>query len=55
MNFFTLATGLPVLPGISEEKIDTKELSNLGTLKPTLERFREVIEQREQNILAGTE
>ena len=54
-NFFTLTTGLPILPGISMEKIDAKELLNLGTLGPTLERFKTVLERREQDITGGVE
>lgn len=50
MNFFTLASGLPIVPGISTEKIDARELLNLGTLTPTLEKFRTVLERREQDI-----
>lgn len=55
MNFFALASGLPIVPGIKGEKVDAKELIGLGTLEPTLDRFKTVLEKREQDMLAGTE
>lgn len=54
MNFFTLASGLPIVRGISTEKVDAKELLGLGTLGPTLERFQGILAQREQDIAAGS-
>lgn len=49
-HFFTLAAGLPVVPGISAEKIDAKEFLGEGTLAPTLERFKTVLEKREEDV-----
>jgi len=54
MNFFTLASGLPIVSGISTEKTDAKEALGLGTLAPTLERFRTVLERREADILSDS-
>ncbi len=53
-NFFTLAAGLPIVPGITMEKVDAKELVGLGSLTPTLERFKAVLDQREQDIIGGS-
>ncbi len=50
MNFFTLASGLPTPPGISTESIDAKSVLNMESLAGTLERFRAVLERREQDI-----
>lgn len=50
MNFFTLASGLPIMPGITNEKIDAKALIGLGNTQSTLDRFRAVLELREQDI-----
>lgn len=55
MNFFTLASGLPVISGISQEKIDAKKLLGLGSLETTLERFESVLEAREQDISRDAE
>ncbi|MEK9148358.1 MAG: tRNA pseudouridine(13) synthase TruD [Patescibacteria group bacterium] len=55
MNFFTLASGLPIVPGITAEKIDAKVLLGLGTLATTLERFKTVLEKREEDLSAGME
>ena len=50
MHFFTLSAGLPALPGIPFESVDAKEIAGLGTLTPTLERFKKVLESREADI-----
>ena len=50
MNFFTLASGLPIVPGITNKKIDAKALLGLGNTQSTLERFKTVLELREQDI-----
>lgn len=50
MNFFTLASGLPMIEGIPTESIDAKEILKMGTLAPTLERFKTVLERRAQDI-----
>lgn len=55
MNFFTLTSGLPIVPGITTEKIDAKELLGLGTLAPTLERFKTVLEKRDEDLSVGIE
>ena len=54
MNFYALASGLPVVPGIPTERVDARELLGTGTLAPTLERFRTVLERRDEDIAAGT-
>lgn len=53
MNFFTLATGLPIIENIPTESIDAKEILKMGTLAPTLERFKTVLERRAQDIVSG--
>ena len=53
MNFFNLASGMPVVEGIPTHSVDIKEVLGLGTLSPTLKRFQAVLEQREQDIQAG--
>lgn len=53
MNFFTLASGLPVIENIPTESIDAKEILKMGTLAPTLERFKTVLERRAQDIASG--
>jgi len=55
MNFFTLASGLPVVPGISQEKRDAKKLFGLGSLESTLGRFKTVLEAREQDLSKSME
>ncbi|MBI2123759.1 MAG: tRNA pseudouridine(13) synthase TruD [Candidatus Wildermuthbacteria bacterium] len=50
MNFFTLASGLPIIPGITNKEIDAKALLGLGSTQATLERFKTVLELREQDI-----
>lgn len=55
MNFFTLASGLPIVAGITNKKIDAKASLGLGNLQPTLDRFKTVLELREQDILGEFE
>lgn len=55
MNFFTLASGLPFVAGIPTDAIDARELLGTGTLAPTLERFRTVLERRAQDIAESSE
>lgn len=50
MNFFQLVAGLPVVPNIPTDQLDTKELLTLGSLAPTLERFKTVLERREKDL-----
>ena len=50
MNFFTLASGIPVVPGISPEQIDAKNMLGLGSLRPTLDRFQKVLTLREHDL-----
>ena len=50
MNFFTLASGIPVVPGISPEQIDAKNMLGLGSLRPTLDRFQKVLTLRENDL-----
>jgi tRNA pseudouridine13 synthase len=48
-HLFTLASGTPVIKGITSEPIDAKELLGLGTVKKTIERFGEVIVSKLQS------
>ena len=50
MNFFALTSGLPQIPNISKEKIDVKELTELGSLKIILEKFKNVLSRRAETI-----
>jgi hypothetical protein len=50
MNFFTLASGLPIVPGISTDSADAHALLGMGTLAPVLERFKTVLERRQTDI-----
>ncbi len=53
MNMFSLASGLPAVPGISMESVDPKAILGDGTLAPVLARFRTVLERRQADIDAG--
>lgn len=53
MNFCTLASGMPMVSGISKKDIDAKSAINMGSLTETLDRFRAVLEQRERDISWG--
>ena len=50
INFFTLASGLPIVPGIFSDKVDSRVLLGRGTLEPVLDRFKKVLEQREADL-----
>ncbi len=50
MNFFTLTTGLPIVPGISSETIDPFEILGVGTLAPLLKRFKTVLDNRQMDL-----
>lgn len=54
-NFFTLASGLPTPPGISNTEVDARELLGTGTLKPTLERFAVVLQERKKDVEGSPE
>lgn len=51
MNFFTLVSGLPVIAGITNERIDAKASLGLGSLQSTLERFKTVLDARDQDLV----
>lgn len=53
MNLFSLASGLPVVPGISTEGVDVKAMLGTGSLAPVLERFKTVLDRRQADIEAG--
>ncbi len=53
MNLFSLASGLPVVPGISTENVDVKEMLGTGSLTGVLERFKTVLDRREADREAG--
>lgn len=50
MNFFTLASGLPIVPGIFSEPIDARALLGEETLAPVLERFKTVLDARQIDL-----
>jgi len=54
MNFFILASGLPVPAGISFDQIDPKSSLGLGSLQPVLEKFQKVLSERAV-LLEGSE
>lgn len=49
-GFFTLAAGLPVVPGIFTEAIDSKKMLSQDSLYPVLERFRSVLDQHQIDL-----
>lgn len=55
MDLFSLSSGLPALPGISNEAVDAKMALGEGTLDPILERFKTVLDQRRADIEGGGE
>lgn len=55
MDLFSLSSGLPALPGISNDAVDAKEVLGEGTLEPVLERFKIVLDQRRADIEGGGE
>ncbi len=55
MNFFKLATGLPIVPGIFAEPIDSKGVLGQGTLAPVLERFKTIVDARTADLEASAE
>jgi TruD family tRNA pseudouridine synthase len=55
MDLFSLSSGLPALPGISDEEVDAKEVIGEGTLGPVLEKFKKVLDQRRADIEGGGE
>lgn len=50
MNFFTLASGMPIPKGIFADPIDAKEVLGAGSLQPALEKFKKVLALRLQDI-----
>jgi len=50
MNFFMLASGLPLVPNIFTETVDPKRILGTGTLEPVLERFKKVLDQRQADL-----
>ncbi len=50
MGFFMLASGLPIVPGISMEQVDAKAILGTGTLASVLERFKTVLAQRQADL-----
>lgn len=55
MDLFSLSSGLPALPGISNEPVDAKAILEEGTLEPVFERFKTVLDQRRADIEGGGE
>lgn len=50
-NFFTLTSGLPLISGIPRDKIDAKKLIGEKPLFKTLERFKTVVERKQEDLL----
>lgn len=50
-HLFTLASGVIVPEGISQEQVHIKDILGIGNLKPVLKRFREVIRCKSEDIL----
>jgi hypothetical protein len=50
MIFFALTSGLPLVPGIHQDPVDAREVLDIGTLTPVLERFKTVLEQRQIDL-----
>lgn len=50
MNFFVLASGLPIVPGIPMDAVDTPAMLGTGTLAPILERFKTVLIRRDADV-----
>jgi TruD family tRNA pseudouridine synthase len=52
-NFFTLASDLPILPGISTLPVDAKKILKIGSLVDILEYFKNVLDRRKEEIKKG--
>ncbi len=55
MNFFELASGLPLVPGIFTEPVDALKLLDMGSLQPTLDRFKTVLDRRAADLEGSVE
>jgi TruD family tRNA pseudouridine synthase len=55
MNFFELASGLPIVPGIFTESVDALKLLDAGSLEPILERFKTVLDRRQADLEGSME
>jgi TruD family tRNA pseudouridine synthase len=55
MNFFTLATELPQVPGAAVPDLSTQTLLNVERIAPVLERFKNVLEQTKNGVDAAME
>ena len=51
-HFFVLGSGAPVPEDISQEKVNTKKILGTGDIEPTLERFKEAIYSKSEDILS---
>src|ERR1700690_3810895 len=53
MNFFTLATELPSGSTVSKEPVDVEKILGIGTLAPTLERFKFALTKNQNETTGG--
>jgi tRNA(Glu) U13 pseudouridine synthase TruD len=49
-SFFTLASGLPIVPGIYTDPVDAGTLTGRGSLAPVLERFKIVLDRHQADL-----
>lgn len=50
MNFFMLASGLPIVPGIPTDQVDARKVLGQAPLAPVLERFKTVLDRRQTDL-----
>ena len=50
-HLFTLASGRPIPEGVSQELVDLKAALKMGDLSPVLEKFKEFIHPKSEDIL----
>ena len=53
MNFFTLSLELPAGSTISKKQVDVEKILGVGTLAPTLERFKKALTKTEAEATGG--
>ncbi len=49
-SFFTLASGLPIVPGIYTDLVDAGALTGRGSLTPVLNRFKTVLDRHQADL-----
>ena len=53
VGFFALASGLPIVPGIYREPIDTSALTGRESFMPVFERFKKVLDRHQADLEAN--